>query len=90
MSLLLAAVCNVTQADASIDRSFSDAVNVAAATIGIVLNGLAFVITAAKTAIQVQRVSSIGLGTTLSVILLRDGELITSDVALLSGVVYAL
>ena len=42
--------------------------------IGIVLNGLASVITAAKTASQVQRASSIGLGTTLSVILLRDGE----------------
>ena len=64
---------NSIQVEASINR-FSDVVAVAAAIIGIVLNGLAFVITAAKTATQAQRASSIGLGTTLSQILLRDGE----------------
>ena len=66
-------VRNSIQAEASINR-LSDAVAVAAAIIGIVLNGLAFIITAAKTASQVQRVWSLGLGTTLSEVLLRDGK----------------
>ena len=72
MSLLLA-VCSATQTDASIDGQLSDAVIAATVITAIVLNGLAFIITVAKTASQVQP-SSVGLGTTLSRVLLRDGE----------------
>ena len=72
--LLPLVVRSVIQAQASIDRSLSEAVEIAASVFGIVLNGLAFVITAMKTAIQVQRASLLGLGTTLSEILLRDGK----------------
>ena len=46
----------------------------AASVIAVVLNGLALVITATKTASQVYNASLLGLKRTLSEILLRDGK----------------
>lgn len=74
ISLLVLVVRSDIQAEASIDRLLSEAVGIASSIIGIVLNGLAVVSTAARTASQVQQASILGLGNTLGQILLRDGK----------------